>query len=91
MTANSRAVRLLLVVAIALLALDVGLRLAGHDEPTPAQADIVSGKNYFTTHSPDGRTVYLWYYDYSGAVTQKDAYVQFLGEIGVGGTFKKNQ
>ena len=73
MTLAQRVTAVLLAVAIALLAANLIVALSGHDATTPAMADIVSGKNYFSTHSPDGRTIYLWYYEYQGAPDSRNA------------------
>lgn len=85
----SRLIVSLLVLVALLLAANLAMNLTGRETPAPAFADIVSGKNYFSTHSPDGRTVFLWYYDYSGAPSESNAYIRYLGQIAVGGTFSK--
>jgi hypothetical protein len=56
--------------------------------PDPAWANIVSGKNHFTTHTPDGRTIFLWFYNYEPA-NEMNAKVYYLGQIDVGGKFAK--
>lgn len=81
----------LLTVVATLLAINLAATLATGINAKPAYADIVSGKNYFTTHTPDGRTVFLWYYDYQGAPSaDAQAFVKYLGRIDVSGQFERN-
>ena len=86
---SSRLVAVLLAAVVILLAANL-IVMTGRSfsVATPAMADIVTGKNNFTTHSPDGRTVYMWYYD-QGTPMDKTAAVFYLGQIQVGGKFEK--
>ncbi|MBZ0273061.1 hypothetical protein K8I61_13560 [bacterium] len=88
---DARKLYALLVILALLLAADIAIRLGALQLVTPrdARADIVSGKNHFSTHSPDGRSVYLWYYEFEGVAT-RNATVEYLGKIDVDGTFMKS-
>ena len=83
--------KIIIALLAALVVLLFANLMATYGKPislaSPAMADIVSGKNYFTTHSPDGRSVYLWYYDYQGTAFDKDATVTYLGQVEVGGKY----
>lgn len=83
MSSSVKIIAALLAAVALLLAANIILSFNGRTQ-NAAMADIVSGKNYFTTHSPDGRIVYLWYYDYSGTAFDKNAYVSYLGQIEAG-------
>jgi len=54
-----------------------------------AQANIVEGKTWFSTSSPDGTVVYLWNYDYEGTGEDLRAKVRYYGQIRAGGDFEK--
>jgi len=88
---RSKLIVSLLVAVVLLLAVNFMVYLAGPSAlaPRPAMADIVSGKNYFSTHSPDGQTIYLWYYDYRGTPSEKQAFVEYMGRISTGEKFQR--
>ena len=76
-------IAMLVLVAI-LLAVNLIVSLNG---PRAAQADIVSGKNFFSTHSPDGTTVYLWAYQYTGTGLGAKPNMKYFGQVSAGGEF----
>jgi len=89
MNGLSKIVVVLLAAIVLLLAANfVAMTLHHGAGPDPAWANIVSGKNHFTTQSPDGKTVYLWYYNYEPA-SETNAKIVYLGQIQAGGTFGK--
>jgi len=85
-----RTQKLLIAVAL-LLALNLAAVVAGWlIHPSSAQADIVSGKNWFTTSSPDGTTVYLWqYWTTSEVGPAAQGTIKYYGAIRVGGPFTR--
>lgn len=85
-----RRTNVLLVIVAALLTLNllaVGFDLLGG--PPEALADLVSGKNWFTTTSPDGRTVYLWqYWTTSEVGPNATGQIKYYGQIVADGRFE---
>ena len=57
---------------------------------TPAHANIVEGKNIFSTTAPDGQTVYLWGYQTSGTLGDQQVQAEYYGSISTSGKFVKN-
>ncbi len=55
-----------------------------------ANADVVEGKNIFSTHSPDGTKVYLWGYNQSGGLNAGNVEGFFYGTIETNGKYTKN-
>ena len=57
-------------------------------DPAPAEANLVSGKNWFTTASPDGEIIFLWQYWTSSEVgPNAKGTVKYYGRIKAGGHF----
>jgi len=80
----------LLILVAALLAANLVVTVADWLSPETAQADIVSGKNWFTTSSEDGNTVYLWQYWTSSSVgPDAQGTIKYYGKIQAGGTFQE--
>jgi len=79
---------LLIAVAVLLLA---NLLVTSADwlvNPRKAEANIVEGKTWFSTSSPDGQTVYLWQYWSSSEVgPNAKAKVFYYGRVAAGGDF----
>jgi hypothetical protein len=89
MNGPSKVIIALLAALVILLAANlVSFVIHPSSGPDPAWANIVSGKNHFTTHTPDGRTIFLWFYNYEPA-NEMNAKVYYLGQIDVGGKFAK--
>lgn len=87
-TMSEKKMQWLLIVVAVLLSVNLVCMVADWlIEPDIAQADIVSGKNWFTTSTPDGSTLYLWQYWSSGVGPQAEASVQYYGMIKAGGEF----
>jgi hypothetical protein len=82
----------LLVIVAVLLTANLIFTVAGWlANPRPARADVVEGKNWFSTHSDDGRTVYLWQYWTTGGLgSDAKGQVAYYGRISAGGTFQAN-
>jgi hypothetical protein len=85
---DRRTQKILLLVAV-LLTLNLVVTLGGWlVKPPLARADLVSGKNWFTTSSPDGATVYLWqYWTTSEVGPDAQGTVKYYGMIRAGGSF----
>jgi len=77
-------IALLSVIAI-LLALNLVVGSGGFVKP--ALADIVEGKNVFSTTSPDGSTVYIWGYTQKNTLDSSTVEAEYFGKISVGGNF----
>ncbi|MDP8224579.1 MAG: hypothetical protein P9L99_14555 [Candidatus Lernaella stagnicola] len=85
---NRKSQVLLILVAI-LLGLNVLVTVVDWFVATPeAQANIVSGKNWFTTTSEDGHRVYMWQYWNNGVGEHAEGQIKYYGEIAVGGEFQ---
>ena len=80
---------ILLIIVAVLLTLNLAVTVVGWlADPPEAQADIVAGKNWFTTSSPDGVTVYLWQYWTSSSVGEgATGQIKYYGMIQAGGDF----
>ncbi|NLH50111.1 MAG: hypothetical protein GX444_16150 [Myxococcales bacterium] len=87
---ESKTLRTLLVVMIALLCANlVFMAMDRLAPPREARADIVAGKNFFSTSSPDGRVVYLWQYWTSSEVgVSASAQIKYYGMISAGGPWE---
>jgi hypothetical protein len=87
---ESKTLRTLLVVMIVLLAANlIFVTVDRFAQPREARADIVSGKNFFSTSSPDGRVVYLWQYWTSSEVgVSASAQIKYYGMISAGGPWE---
>lgn len=77
----------LLIIIVVLLAANLA---KNHIEIPEAQANIVEGKNIFSTHSPDGTTVYLWGYSQAGSFNDATVKAYYYGKVDTTGEFKKN-
>jgi hypothetical protein len=86
MKRNSTLIALFVIVA-SLLALNLIISMGS--AVRTAQADIVQGKNIFSTTSPDGQTVYIWGYSQTGSFNDAKVNAVYFGEISVGGSFHK--
>lgn len=86
MRQNRIAIALLGLVAL-LLAANLMVNLTG--PVATARADIVEGKNIFSTHAPDGKTIYVWGYTQTGSLHQSNVEAIYYGSIAVDGKFKK--
>ncbi len=88
----NRKTHLLLVVVAVLLALNLAVTVVDWLVRAPeAQANIVAGKNWFTTTSPDGEVVYLWQYWTDSAVGPgATGQIKYYGKIVAGGSFQSN-
>lgn len=86
---NRRTQVLLLIVAV-LLALNLAATVVDWFVRVPeARADIVAGKNWFTTSSPDGEVVYLWqYWTDSEVGPRASGQIKYYGKIVAGGAFQ---
>ena len=84
--ATRRTQVLLLIVAV-LLAFNVVTTVVDWlVDPPEAQADIVAGKNWFTTNGSDGQTVYLWQYMTSGPTgSNAKGEILYYGQISADG------
>jgi hypothetical protein len=80
---------LLWVVAV-LLAANLAMTLVDWlADPPDAQANIVEGKNWFTTTADEGRTVYLWHYWTTGEVgPNARGQIRYAGRISAGGQWQ---
>lgn len=86
---NKRGTQVLLVVVAVLLVLNLAVTVADLFVTTPeAKADIVSGKNWFTTTSDEGGTVHLWQYWANGVGPHASAEMKYYGMIKAGGSFQ---
>jgi len=87
---KSRKTEILLVMVAVLLALNlVAVAVDWLGGAPEARADMVPGKNWFTTSSPDGRTVYLWHYWTSSSVgPNSSGEVKYYGQIVAEGGFR---
>ena len=88
MKENRLLVALLILVAFLLTA---NLLLQFVEPVTSAQADIVGGKNIFSTHSPDGQTIYLWGYTHTGTLADSQVQAFYYGSISLDGKLQRNQ
>lgn len=84
---NQKVIIALLMLVALLLAANLMVSLGF--KTGEAKADIVEGKNVFSTHSPDGSTIYLWGYTQTGSLQDFNVKVQYFGKIGTEGTFQR--
>ena len=75
---NKTVIALLVIVAL-LLAANLIVHLAGSVQN--AEANIVEGKNIFSTNEPDGKTVYLWGYTQAGSLNNVTVNGFYYGKI----------
>lgn len=89
----TRRIQILLLIVAVLLALNVVATVVDWVvDPREAQADIVAGKNWFTTNGADGRTVYLWQYVTSGSTgNNAKGMVIYYGQISADGKWIENK
>ncbi len=77
--AGQKSVVVLLVLVALLLGVNLVVKIV---ESVPdAQADVVEGKNIFSTHSTDGRTIYLWGYTQAGSFNDATVKGFYYGTI----------
>lgn len=86
MKENKLVVTLLALIAILLLA---NLVVSTGSPVRSANADIVEGKNIFSTHSPDGTKIYIWGYMQSGGLNAGRVDAYYYGSIDTSGKFSK--
>jgi len=86
---NDRRTQKLLVLVAVLLTLNLVMVMAGWLlKPTNAEANVVAGKNWFSTSSQDGSTVYLWqYWTTSEVGPNATGTIKYYGMIRAGGQF----
>jgi hypothetical protein len=86
---NDRLSVLLVIVAV-LLTLNLVLGVVGLvQNPREAEANIVSGKNWFTTTTSDAATVHLWQYWNNGVGEHAEGQIKYYGQITAGGDFQQ--
>jgi hypothetical protein len=84
---HSNRTHLLLILAAVLLTLNLAATIGSWlFNPPAAHANIVEGKNWFSTSSDDGRVVYLWQYITPGDVgAGARGQIKYYGRITAGG------
>ena len=83
---DNRVIAAILVLIALLLAANLIVQMGG--VTSEARADIVEGKNVFSTHSPDGQTVYLWGYTQTGSFNDSKVEGFYYGKITPAGWLK---